>query len=278
MIERELQKFCRNLKLSNDGVWCASAPQGEIHYPDFRHAVNDALEGESFWFSHRRECLLTLLSRLPPSGPLFDVGGGNGSLAIAFQEAGISTVIVEPSARGVQSARARGVRTVIHADYDGLEVEPHTLPAVGLFDVLEHIADDAATLRRLKAQMVANGRLYLTVPAHRLLWSAEDAAAGHQRRYSLAQLQRLLVRCGFRIEYSSYFFSFLPLPVFLFRTVPSWLGLREGGENAAYRREIAVRYDAIHPLLRALLKRELLAIQEGKKISLGTSCLICASS
>jgi len=211
MTERELQKVCRNLKLSSNGVWSTSSRQSEVHYPDFRHTVNAELEDESFWFSHRRECLLAIMSRFPPNGPLFDIGGGNGSLAIAFQSVGISTVLIEPTAVGVESARARGVRTIIHADFEGLDLEPHSLSAVGMFDVLEHIADDAGVLRRLSSQMVNKGRLYLTVPAHRLLWSVEDDTAGHQRRYSLAKLESLVESGGFCIEYSSYFFSFLPL-------------------------------------------------------------------
>ena len=71
------------------------------------------------------------------------------------------------------------------------------MAGAGLFDVLEHIPDDAGSLggvHRLLAP--GGGRLYLTVPAYPWLWSPEDELSGHCRRYTLAGLRRVVERAG----------------------------------------------------------------------------------
>lgn len=51
-------------------------------------------------------------------------------------------------------------------------------------DVLEHIADDAAELRRAAQRLRGGGRLIVLSPAHQWLFAPFDAALGHFRRYS----------------------------------------------------------------------------------------------
>jgi hypothetical protein len=48
-----------------------------------------------------------------------------------------------------------------------------------------------------------------------------DVQAGHFRRYSIASLTKLLEKSRFKVNYISYFFAGLPLPIFLSRTLPS---------------------------------------------------------
>ena len=49
-------------------------------------------------------------------------------------------------------------------------------------DVLEHIADDRAELRRVSALLRPGGRLIVLAPAHQFFFSAFDEAVGHWRR------------------------------------------------------------------------------------------------
>ena len=58
-------------------------------------------------------------------------------------------------------------------------------------DVLEHIADDAAEVRRAANRLVPGGRLIVLSPAHQWLFTPFDAAIGHHRRYSRASLAAL---------------------------------------------------------------------------------------
>lgn len=85
---------------------------------------------------------------------------------------------------------------------------------VFMFDVLEHIKDDAEYLKKLIArqEFAAGGLLCLTVPAYQQLFSAHDRFLKHFRRYSRKQLQKVATNAGFEIIESGYFFfSLLPL-------------------------------------------------------------------
>jgi SAM-dependent methyltransferase len=58
-------------------------------------------------------------------------------------------------------------------------------------DVLEHIADDAAELRRAARHLARGGKLIVLAPAHQYLFSPFDTAIGHYRRYSATSLRAI---------------------------------------------------------------------------------------
>ena len=67
-------------------------------------------------------------------------------------------------------------------------------------NVLEHIEDDGAALRRMCEVLEDDGRLILLVPAHQFLFGTMDSAIGHYRRYARNSLRALLEREGFSLE------------------------------------------------------------------------------
>jgi SAM-dependent methyltransferase len=71
-----------------------------------------------------------------------------------------------------------------------------TFDAVLAFEVLEHIEDDDAAVRKWKELLNPGGHLIISVPAHRRRWTAADDAAGHVRRYERDELRELLTRNG----------------------------------------------------------------------------------
>ncbi|HVC59474.1 MAG TPA: methyltransferase domain-containing protein [Acetobacteraceae bacterium] len=56
-------------------------------------------------------------------------------------------------------------------------------------DVIEHIEDDAAELRRAASHLAPHGRLVVLAPAHQFLFSPFDAVIGHHRRYTAQSLR-----------------------------------------------------------------------------------------
>ena len=183
-------------------------------------------EEKSIWFQHRNKCILELVKAYPPAGTIFDIGGGNGFVSRSLLNAGLDVALVEPGRAGVRNAIERGVPIVICSTLEDAGFKDNVLPSVGLFDTLEHIKDDVAFLKTIRKLLLPGGRLYLTTPAHQMLWSADDVFAGHYRRYSTASLSATLREAGFSVLFSTYIFSFLPVPIFLVRTVSSKLGLR----------------------------------------------------
>ncbi|HVV45199.1 MAG TPA: class I SAM-dependent methyltransferase, partial [Bryobacteraceae bacterium] len=67
-------------------------------------------------------------------------------------------------------------------------------------NVLEHIEDDAATLRLIRTLLVPGGRLILLVPNDPSAYGTVDKEIGHYRRYTPAGLRELMTRMGYQVE------------------------------------------------------------------------------
>lgn len=85
---------------------------------------------------------------------------------------------------------------------------------IGIFDVLEHIDNDDNVLENINYALKKNGRIVITVPALKFLWSYCDNVAKHKRRYMKKMLKEKLEEVGFHVEKISYMFCFLS-PIFI---------------------------------------------------------------
>lgn len=271
-----LDHVIANVALQEDGVWRATT-HSSVSYPDEGHDTIHGVEAGSFWFAHRNRCIAAAIAHDPPDRalPFADVGGGNGFVAAMIRAQGYRVVLIEPGASGIAHARERGLDDLVQASLVDLEMIPGRLGAIGLFDVLEHIEDDAAALRAMRGMLAENGKIYLTVPAHRWLWSSADDTAGHFRRYTTGQLRRLFERCGYDVGLCSYYFWPLPAPMLLLRSLPERLGLRRGAGRTQGR--VAAEHRREGGLLQRLLAGEARALANGRTIPFGASCILVAS-
>jgi SAM-dependent methyltransferase len=263
--------FRANLQRRDDGIWYA-ADREPVSYLEDGNDICFQIEEGSFWFRHRNACVRTLVERFVPPGTIYDIGGGNGMVARALIDGGFDTVLVEPGQAGARNARHRAIPTVICATLATAKFETATLPAAGVFDVLEHIENEEGFLGELHRCLSPNGRLYVTVPAFRLLWSDDDVRAGHFRRYTLRSLITSIRRAGFNLLYATYFFTLLPIPLFLLRSLPSLFGRRKLRPQG---------YGRLHQSReRALTSRvwahELRQIEHARMMPFGSSCLLAA--
>ena len=271
----DVQQIASNLTAGDSGIWFGK-DRGNVSYPASGHAICLQLEERSFWFRHRNRCILELLHAFPPSGPLLDIGGGNGFVSCAIERAGWDVALLEPGIEGALAARERGLNTVICSTLEGLDLRPESIAGAGLFDVLEHVDDDTAFLRRINDSLAPRGRVYLTVPARQFLWSTEDSAAGHYRRYSPASLTAPLERAGFEVEFLTTIFWLLPAPIFLFRSVPSRLGLRRSEVLKHGAAEHMTGGGPLRATVEWLLSAELAAIRSRRVALFGASLLVSA--
>lgn len=96
-------------------------------------------------------------------------------------------------------------------------------------EVMEHIEDDRAFLRRARELLVDSGQIILSVPARQRYWSIDDTIVGHFRRYEKQGLQQLLEQSGFRdVAIVSYGFPFQNL-VRLLSVAVAWTRQNERG-------------------------------------------------
>ena len=267
--------IAENLVQQNDGIWY-SGVRSRVSYPVEGNQSCFAVEDISFWFKHRNMCITEAVRQFPPAGPVLDIGGGNGYVSKGLIEAGIEAILVEPGPEGARNARRRGIETVICSTLDDAGFISGAIPAAGMFDVLEHIEDHEEALKNIRELIQPKGYLYLTVPAYKFLYSYEDHEAGHFRRYNRGSITALMESTGFTVKYFTYIFSFLPVPIFLFRTLPTRLGLHRQSTAATVQKEHKATSGFIGSLMNITFDKEIRRIRQRKEIVFGGSCLVVA--
>lgn len=263
--------------IQKDGIWHAKTAS-DISYPEAGNEICYQIEENSFWFKHRNNCILTAIKKYNEGRLFFDIGGGNGFVAKGIEANGLKTILIEPGIKGCLNARKRQLQNIVCATLEDAHFKKGTLPSVGLFDVVEHIENDVAFLSMIHDYMQVGGKVYITVPAFQTLWSNEDVDAGHYRRYTTKQLCQKLQQVGFKITYSSYIFSILPIAVFLFRSLPSKLGFnKNSGDLNKHKNEHQSKPGLVDSILNRIWKYEVNRISSGKSISIGGSCFVVAT-
>lgn len=176
-------------------------------------------------------------------GRVLDLGSGIGTFAHILGD-WTDVVAVEPDPGFVSLLRERFARkpnvTVVEGDAFSSEIEG-TFDTIVCLNVLEHIADGRATLRRLNDLLAVGGHLLLLVPAHPFLYSQIDRSVGHERRYTRRALGERLADAGFATEELRYV-----NPIGAFGWLVSSKLLRRDQVPAAPLK----RYDVLVPLLR----------------------------
>jgi len=243
-----------------------------------------AIEDRHFWFCARNRVIGTLVEQvtahLAPGFRVLEVGCGTGTVLRTLERACPQGMVVgmDPFIEGLRFARRRTIGELvqgdIHAHPFGVQFE-----VIGLFDVLEHLTDDAGALRAIHGLLAPDGNLLLTVPANASLWSYFDYASHHQRRYGRDELEVKLRGAGFRVEYLTYAMATLFPLVWARRRAARVLWHTKCGttENAD---ELAMRDLRIMPgvngVLSWVLQQECRLLARRRRLPFGTSLLAVA--
>lgn len=271
-----IELIASNIEL-RDGIWYSKSRSG-IFYPEDANDVCFELENSGFfWFIHRNNCIVEIVKQFNPGKePLIDIGGGNGFVSEAIGKEDIETVLIEPGSNGIANAKKRGLKNLVCFTFEDAQLINDSLPNVGLFDVLEHIENDTDFLQKIFSCLKPGGKVFITVPAYQFLWSNEDVHAGHFRRYTLNTIHKKLETCGFEVLYETYLFSFLSLPIFLFRTLP---GIFKTKHKKTARKNNKMKNGIVRLpglILNPFMEWELRKIRRRERVRFGTSCLIVA--
>lgn len=171
-----------------------------------------ACEERHFWFLARKQVIRELFARyVRRDERIIEVGAGTGNVAGMLQRAGYQVAVGELHTSGLDYAARYGIQERYQFDLMATPFREH-FDVVCLFDVLEHLADDAGAVRQVYQMLRPGGRVIVTVPAHPELWNKSDVRAHHQRRYRAAELQALFASNGFQVlTVRGFFLSLLPL-------------------------------------------------------------------
>ncbi|TAK61352.1 class I SAM-dependent methyltransferase [Methylobacter sp.] len=165
-------------------------------------------EDEHWWFLGRRQIIASLLSRLFPSGKIdiLEVGCGTGGNLAMLSDFGRVTA-VEKNSWAAEYAQNKfgGYANVLFADFLELDCSGRQFDLICAFDVLEHLQDDVCALQHMTDMLADNGRIIVTVPAYKWLWSNHDRKLHHYRRYNRDELIENIHQLPLNIEFISYF-------------------------------------------------------------------------
>ena len=175
------------------------------------------LEQDHWWFVGRRTVIRKILSKFvgEQSGKhILEAGcGSGGNLKLLNKFGKVSAFelddLMREHAQGLNLAEIRPGKLPDEFPYE------ETFDVICMFDVLEHIEQDKATVEDIFHCLNQGGKCILSVPAFMFLWSDHDIANHHFRRYRRKPLVNMLKQAGFKVEYASYFNTFL-FPIICF--------------------------------------------------------------
>jgi 2-polyprenyl-3-methyl-5-hydroxy-6-metoxy-1,4-benzoquinol methylase len=227
----------------------------EISFPADSWDENSFNEmGMGVWSEMRLEHISNELKKNDVTS-IWEIGAGNGAVALGLTDAGIGVVAVEPLYSGAKHLAKNGLVSFF-STLENLALPDKSLPAIGIFDVLEHIEDPQVLLTQFRKKLMGSGVLAITVPAHQWLFSSHDSDIGHFRRYSADALRSELESAGFEIVTIRYLFSFLVPLAWVLRVLPERIGLRMKNKSIERGRKQFGTADKFAAMFRFLSRAE----------------------
>ena len=115
------------------------------------------------------------------------------------------------------------------------------------------------------------------------LWSSEDDSAGHYRRYICNELEKKVTDAGFEVLQSSYFMSFLYIPILFVRVWMERLGFIKKSFNRSNdeqeiisRKQFIAHGIIINSVLNWFEGIEQRRLENNEKICFGSSIILVA--
>lgn len=178
------------------------------------------------------QLLLTLLN----GKTLLDIGAGALHFLHHAKEKGYDVEGVEPDRELVKLGEQfyGKVGKIYSLPIEKLDEIENKYDSITMIDVLEHIEDDDAALKRIKNRLDTKGKLIILVPAWQFLYSDRDKSIGHYRRYNAPHLQRVLEGAGYEVESIRYwnmlgFFTYFTFEKVLKKRAPHGMRTKKKG-------------------------------------------------
>lgn len=171
-----------------------------------------------WWWRARTEFIVETLRRYSlPRGPsnILDIGCGDGLFFDRLTEFG-EVEGVEPFAELVDPANPYRDR-IYTVPFDEAFRPGKEYSLILMLDVLEHLEKPNAALRHVSALLKPGGRLVVTVPSFKALWTNHDVLNHHFTRYTKSSFRDVLRGTGLQITEERYLYHW---------TCPLKLGVR----------------------------------------------------
>ena len=265
---------CGHVLVSGDGIVFFHPEEQESNEGMEAIILDDLVQYEEkhFWITARRSYLGWIFKQyVRPEDAIIEIGAGTGYVAKNMIDCGYRNYSIgDIHKKGLLLAGAYDYRHKYQFNLLRPVFAGH-FDVVGMFDVLEHIDVPGEAVHNVRKMLKKGGRVIVTVPGHKWLWSKQDAIAYHRRRYEIDELKELFTANGFKILKASGFFTTL-IPFMYLRTIIN----RDDGKLCPkdYKKRFKVNR-GINLLLELLLRLE---VAVGKNVSrrYGGSMIIVA--
>ena len=126
-----------------------------------------------------------------------------------FQKAGYEVAGLDIMQESVAHAQQRGLSDCQQHDLtEPWPVDPQSIGAVVLLDVIEHVPDPVLVLKNAARCLKPDGGIVVTVPAYPWLYGDWDKELGHYRRYTKRELRQHVSQAGLKIKWLNHWNSF----------------------------------------------------------------------
>jgi SAM-dependent methyltransferase len=203
----------------------AEIDEDTISFPGDSYSGEELnFDAAGFWAIERANAIARELQALNVN-LIWEIGAGNGNVAIPLRDLGFQVIAVEPLFNGALTL-AKNDFTTFQSTLESLKLPDNSIGAIGVFDVLEHLENPEPFLNEVSRVLKPGGIFICSVPAYQWLYSDFDISLGHFRRYSEKTLTQLLKSSKLESINVRFLFGFLIIPALLLRRIPYLLGRR----------------------------------------------------
>ncbi len=187
---------------------------------------------KNHWFMMVRRMMATdILKKYffqkPSELKILDFGCGSGIFVGELQEKGYQVFGTDISEEAIKYGGLKGIKNLKVQNSNKLDYPDNTFDAVLSMDVLEHLEDESWAIKEAERVLKPKGKFIIMVPAYQFLWGVQDEVAHHYRRYTLGEIKRKVLNpLQFKMVFSSYFNTFLFLPIAFVRIMSRILNLK----------------------------------------------------
>lgn len=181
---------------------------------------------------------------------LFEVGCATGFFLELARRRGWQVSGIDLSEYAVAKARDKGF--AVTADSLDTYQSTETVDVIAMYDVIEHVKDPVAELKKIKSLLSPGGLLVLTTPDAGSGWAKLWGTCWHafvppQHLFYFSQknLTQLLVAQGFEVVYTGHHGKSFSIP-YIFRLLYSWTGLGLWSKLANWSSQNRLKNVSVH--------------------------------
>ena len=142
-------------------------------------------------------CLNRLIARHGLQPDFLDIGCGIGDVSAFLAQRGWAGKAIDVSDNALAQAHLNLRKfPEVRLEHEDFFDAGGTYGTVLMLDILEHLAEDGAALRKLAALVRSGGHAVIVVPSNPRRWGWDDDFYGHVRRYTEAEIRAKLREAG----------------------------------------------------------------------------------